>query len=255
MSATTILQKNESAAAYEAKTAYSLFLPRPFLARHPWVGFLTFTVCMAAFGVIVWQVKANGPLVSQDLPLAQAIFAWAKQQPKLLQMFLRFWSAYGRDGEALIAVVLTIGWARKKARRELWMLYFGMMAGELWFQAIGSLVKRPRPEFKDPFETLIGFGFPSGHAVTTVLLGWMILALLLPHIRSGTRRAMLVLAIVLVTLVICFSRLFLGLHYLTDIIAGILFGLGWGGLVYTLIDLYFWRKNPLSKVRDLRQNG
>jgi undecaprenyl-diphosphatase len=121
------------------------------------------------------------------------------------------------------------------------MLYFGMLGAELWFQVIGGLVNRARPEFKDPFETLIGAGYPSGHAATNVVLGGMVLYLLLPHIKTPLRRALLVAGVIFVVGMIMFSRLFLGLHYPTDLVAGAFLGLGWGALIFTLTDTFFWR--------------
>jgi undecaprenyl-diphosphatase len=213
----------------------------PFLARHPWVGFLIFFVCATAYTVLTQQVLTNGPLIQQDQPLAVAIYQWAKQQPAPVIFYMRFFSAYGRDGVALIVLVLAIGWIRRKARRELWMLFFGVLGAELWFQLLGGLVQRPRPSFKDPFETLIGAGYPSGHAATNVLLGWMAVYLLWPHIRSSARRFWLVFVVVYVVASVLFSRMFLGLHYLTDIIGGMLIGFGWGALVFTITDLHFFR--------------
>ncbi len=246
MSASTLTQKNQAAIRYEEKTAYSLFLPRPFLARYPWVGFLIFLVFGAAFLVLVWQVKTGGPLTQWDVPYGTAIINWANQQSQVVILWNRFWSFYGRDGEALIALILTVGLVKKKARRELWMLWFGMMAGELWFQTLSNVIGRHRPTYPNALEHLSGPGFPSGHSVTTVLLAWMILYLLVPHIYSAARRAALIIVVVLISIIIILSRLFLGLHYITDVVAGVFLGLAWGGLVYTLIDLYFWRKNPVK---------
>jgi membrane-associated phospholipid phosphatase len=237
--------KKDPVLAYRPSPEPLLAQP-PYLARHPEVGLLIFLVCGAIYGLISWQVLSHGPLTQWDAPLAKAIFDWAKKQPAPLVFYMRFFSAYGRDGVALIALLLTIGWVRRKARRELWMLFFGVLGGELWFQVLGNLVNRPRPSFKDPFEKLIGAGFPSGHAVTNVLLGWMALYLLWPHIQSGARRFWLTAAVIFVVVSVLFSRMFLGLHYLTDIVAGIFLGFAWGGLVYTITDLHFFRRQKVA---------
>jgi membrane-associated phospholipid phosphatase len=219
-----------------------LFPRPPFLARNPWVGFLIFIVATIGFLIVTQQVVTHGPLTRWDQPVAVAVFNWAKQQPASVVLYMRFFSAYGRDGVALIALVLTVGWVRRKARRELWMLFFGVLGGELWFQVISNFVLRPRPSFKDPFETLIGAGFPSGHAATNVLLGWMVLYLLWPHIHSAARRFWLTFAVVFIIASVLFSRMFLGLHWPTDIIGGVLLGFAWGGLIYTITDLHFFRE-------------
>ena len=221
----------------------------PFLARYPWVGYLLFIVCGIAYTVLAWQVISDAPFTRREAVLEKQIFDWAHTQSTPLVLLMRFLSAYGRDGVALIVLGLTIGWGRRKARRELQMLFFGVLAGELWFQLLGSLVNRPRPQFKDPFENLIGAGFPSGHATTNLLLGWLILYLLLPHIRSPLRRGLLIFAVIVTVLAISFSRLFLGLHYPSDILGGYALALAWGGLIYTLIDRAFWKRQERKSLR------
>jgi membrane-associated phospholipid phosphatase len=215
---------------------------RPFLARHAWVGWLVFVLFGSIFAWLTWQVLLHTALIQGEAAQVSALHLWALRQPEWLVLLMRALSVLGRDGEALIALVLAIGWMRKKARRELYLLFYGMLAGELWFQALSNLIQRPRPQFPDPFETLKVPSFPSGHAVTTVLLAWLILYLLLPHILAGMKRFLLVLAVVAITLAICFSRLFLGLHYPSDVAGGIALGLAWGGLMYTAIDVRMFRR-------------
>jgi undecaprenyl-diphosphatase len=223
-------------------SAFGAPLPRPYFARHPRVGLAVFAACLALFAALTALVKANHPLVSFDLPAAQRIHQWASAQPDALVLFLRFWSSYGRDGVALIALILLVAWLRRAARRELWLLIFGLLGVELLFQVLSNLINRARPEFKDPFETLIGAGYPSGHAATNVFLGLMVLYLLLPRIQAGWKRALLVAAVIAAAALVIFSRIFLGLHYPTDLAAGVLLGTGWAALIFTVTDWYFFRR-------------
>jgi undecaprenyl-diphosphatase len=207
------------------------------------LGYLIFVIFGITFALLTWQVVVHGPITRVEPAQIAALHQWARRQPEWFILLMRGFSVYGREGEALIALVLGIAWARRKARRELYMLFFGMLAGELWFQTLSVLIQRSRPVFPDPFETLNVPGYPSGHAVTTVLLAWMIFALLLPHLSSLWKRLLLIGVVLLFVGGICYSRLFLGLHYPTDVYGGIALGLTWGGLVFTLIDAYFFRKN------------
>lgn len=222
--------------------AQSPAVSTPFLARQPWFGFVMSLMGASGFAWLSLQVIDQDTLARWDEPLARAIHDWAAAQGALLVLLMRFFSAFGRDGLALIAAILFVFWVRRNFVRELGWLIVGVLGGELWFQVSSNLIARTRPAFKDPFETLIGPGFPSGHAATNLLLGWMALAFLLPRMRSARGKAILVAATLFFVLAISFSRLFLGLHYVTDILAGLFLGLGWGGLVYTLIDLYFFRR-------------
>jgi len=216
---------------------------RPYLARHPRVGLVVFALSALAFALVTLLVKTNSPLIGWDAPAAQAVHQWASRQPLPVVLFMRFWSSYGRDGVTLITLVLLVAWLRRRARRELWLLILGLWGSELLFQVFSNLIGRARPEFKDPFETLIGAGYPSGHAATNVVLGGMILYLLLPRIQSPARRALLIAAVSAAVALIIFSRLFLGLHYPTDMIAGALLGLGWGALIFTITDQHFFARS------------
>ena len=240
-----------SASDAQAQSAAAAQAQAPYLVRHAWVGYLLFVLSAAGFGVLIWQVKSDGALTHNDLPLARAIYQWAKQQPLPLVLFMRFLSAAGRDGLGLFVLLLCAGYIKHKARRELGFALVGVLGGEVWFQLFASLIARQRPEFKDPFEKLIGYGFPSGHSTTSLLLAGMILYLLLPHIRSPFYRWGLILFNVGLVLLISFSRLFLGLHYLTDIFGGYLLGLAWGGLAFTSIDLWFWHLRVLKSLNEL----
>jgi membrane-associated phospholipid phosphatase len=211
-----------------------------FFTRHTWVGFIICLVFGLLFAWLTYLVLARTGFTRAEPAQVIALHQWARQQPAWLVLSMRGLSAFGRDGEALMALILAVGWMRQKARRELYMLFFGMLAGEVWFQALSNLIQRGRPDLADPFETLKVPGFPSGHAVTTVLMGWMILALLLPHITSTVKRLLLVLCVLAFTAAVCWSRIFLGLHYPSDIYAGIALGLAWGGLVFPWIDRVFY---------------
>jgi undecaprenyl-diphosphatase len=216
----------------------------PLLVRHPWLGYAIALVALLAFALLAWQVALPNPrLQAWDVSSARSIYDWAKQQSDPVVLFMRFWSAYGRDGTALIALILAVVWTRRHQRRLLWLLFFGLLGSELWFQALSQLIDRARPEYKDPFETLIGAGFPSGHMTTNVILGGMILYLLLPRIRSRRNRVLLTVAVITVILLIGISRLFLGLHYPTDMVGGLLLGLGWGAFILTLTENYFYRRD------------
>lgn len=225
----------------------------PFLARYPWVGFLLFLVSAAGFTFLTVQVVNKGPLTQWDMKTALAIHAYALHQPWYVVLVMRALSVLGREGLALVCLLLGIAFIRTNQIRELGLVIMGVIGGELWFEILSNIIGRARPAFKDPFEKLIGPGFPSGHATTILLLTWMILYLLLPRVRSPLWRGVIILVNVALALGIGWSRLFLGLHYPSDVVAGYLLGLGWGGLVYTLIDLYFFRSKAFQYQRSNRQ--
>jgi len=125
------------------------------------------------------------------------------------------------------------------------MLIVGLGGGAIiWYFLIG-IFNRHRPEAQigivvtDP-------SFPSGHVITAILFYGLLAYFLVPKMPSLFWKWVLVIATILTILYIGFSRLFLGGHYLTDILAGYSLGIAWAGLVYTLIERISMRRKLSS---------
>jgi undecaprenyl-diphosphatase len=90
-----------------------------------------------------------------------------------------------------------------------------------------NIFQRPRPHFDEPLVTLASYSFPSGHAAgTTVFWGFVcVLAWSWPA-RAPIRRALGAIAPAMVVLT-CASRVYLGAHWLTDVVAGVCEGVAW----------------------------
>ena len=118
------------------------------------------------------------------------------------------------------------------------MVVLSVVAAQLIVQVIKHVVERPRPDAEDQLVHAGGFSFPSGHSATSMAV-YATLAFLL--IRAVDRdRVRLAVGLIggLIVLAIGLSRVFLGVHYPTDVLAGWLTGgllvLGSWGLVRVL---------------------
>jgi undecaprenyl-diphosphatase len=102
-----------------------------------------------------------------------------------------------------------------------------IIGGRLINMQLKQLFDRQRPHFPDPLATEPGAGFPSGHAMMATL-GYGFLVMLVWS-RLPTRRMRIALAAstVVYVLLIGFSRLYLGVHYPSDVIAGYAMGGAW----------------------------
>jgi len=100
------------------------------------------------------------------------------------------------------------------------------------------LFQRPRPELA--FVHLETYSFPSGHAAVAAAT-FTTLAFLLGQ-RAPTRRVLIALAAVALIALVGFSRLYLGVHFLSDVIAGFSAGTAWVALCVVVLDLHErWR--------------
>jgi undecaprenyl-diphosphatase len=99
-------------------------------------------------------------------------------------------------------------------------------------------VNRPRPSLEFPIATAFGKSFPSGHAMSSVVVYGSLLLVFLPVMNKVWRRRMFAGFVVLM-LVIGFTRLALGVHYLTDVLGGYVLGLAW--LAASTAAFSIWR--------------
>lgn len=99
----------------------------------------------------------------------------------------------------------------------------GMLLNE-WLKLI---VHRHRPFVDGWFVDWSGYSFASGHTIGATLLYGQIALFLIPAMKSRRSRALLFSAASFVVVIIGFSRIALGAHYLTDVLAGMLLGSGW----------------------------
>lgn len=87
------------------------------------------------------------------------------------------------------------------------------------------LVARARPSFADPISHARGASFPSGHATGSAAFYLGLAVVLLSLARS--RRGLLLAMAVVVPFVVAATRVVLGVHYVSDVAAGLLIGWGW----------------------------
>jgi membrane-associated phospholipid phosphatase len=217
---------------------------RPLLARHPWVGILVSLIGIAIFALLAYNVMTNGPLVQMDNPIAQALHYQARHGSWVVLGIMWFFSATGMEGVMMFILLLSIAWIIQKRWRELTMLIYGVGGAEGLFQTLGHIFNRHRPVFPDPLEHLSGPGFPSGHTTTSIVLFGLMLYVLWPRLHSGLARAISILLVLLTVGMIGFGRMYIGDHYLTDILGGAAAGLAWGALVFTGVEVAYWNHQP-----------
>ena len=216
------------------KTSDDLRVPG-LLAKWPIIGVVMVLVGSLIFGTLAYNVWTQGPLLQWDAPLSQELHNEAVQEPQRIIELLIFGFFVGKELVQVIAIILALYFLHKRFWRELAMLLVGLGGGAIiWYFLIG-IFHRTRPPAQlgivvtDP-------SFPSGHVITAVLAYGLLAYLFVPKMPSLFWKWVVVIAAILTMLYIGFSRLFLGGHYLTDLLAGYALGIAWAGLVYTLIE-------------------
>lgn len=109
-----------------------------------------------------------------------------------------------------------------------------VLGSTLLNQAIKIVVKRPRPNI-NPLSIENSFSFPSGHTMIMVVIGGLLLYLLWNKRGCKIKKIILTIIIFLIALTVMFSRIYLGVHYFSDIIGGIT-----SGLLFLFISYYYY---------------
>ena len=126
---------------------------------------------------------------------------------------------------AVTALLLIVfAWQRRWGMALTLVLVTG--GAEALNNILKSLFHRTRPEPVIGFITAQQFSFPSGHAMVSAAFYFYVVSLAWPYVH-GLWRGILVGGLILLVLLVGLSRLYLGVHYLSDVIAGYLAGFLW----------------------------
>ncbi len=212
---------------------------------------LGLALALAALGFVRLAEAVTGEalIVRVDLALANALHAAATPGSTA---FLRAYTFLG-GGIALtmlgvgIAIVLLVHRAR--------VLAIGWVVAVLGAGVLNGALKaafaRPRPSFADPIAMSDGWSFPSGHAMGTFVTIGMLAYLAFVAVRSRTLRLALVAVAMLWIVLMGFSRMYLGVHYLSDVIAGFAAGTVWLSACISGVEIarrrWKGRPDPISQ--------
>ncbi len=194
-------------------------------------------LCWAGFALVAWLMSNGltqtidhaGLLLSRDSGLQPS-------GPPFLLEAVRDITALGGTTLRLLAaafgitVLLMLG-----RRRPALFLGVAMIGGLLVNTAFKHIYARPRPDFLDHLTNAGGTSFPSGHSfgAITILLALALVAC--GFANRSTSRCLLLGAALVLGLCVAWSRVWLGVHYPSDVLAGWLGGIGWTLLVAAFI--------------------
>ena len=132
------------------------------------------------------------------------------------------------------------------------ILLTSLIINSLFVNIIKQAVERPRPPIEFALIVENNFSFPSGHSIVAVSFFGLILYFLIKSIkRKSVQIILLFFGIVLITL-IGFSRIYLGVHWTSDVIASYLLGLSWIAFLLIIMDhIDFIKRNFRNLISHL----
>lgn len=186
-------------------------------------GLLLLTASLWAFGAIAEEV-AEGDTGADD-----QFAAWLHgHATSRLTQFFEAVTWLGNVPVLInVTLVAALFLAWKRYVDELRLLLLAVIGAEVLTLGLKLGFRRERPFFPDPLAEEGFYSFPSGHATVSLALYGSLAFILARRLQSPGLRAACLAGAVLLVLLIGFSRLYLGVHFLSDVAAGFSAGLAW----------------------------
>jgi membrane-associated phospholipid phosphatase len=230
----------------QKKVSVGLRSPNLF-ARRPALGWILFVVGILFFITFTINLYAKGPLLAVDKMISDVWPAKALSGPSYYKGAMN--AGYFIGGQVVVALGIMLGiyFIAKRRWEELAMVGVGLVGSSALFLSLSNLIGRVRPPTQIWIIENIP-GFPSGHAITVVVFYGLLAYFLVPKMRTGFGKAVVIASAILIMLYVGFSRIFTGGHYLTDVLAGYSLGIAWFGMAYGIIENYF-KKELVTKLK------
>ena len=194
-------------------------LARPGLkaAPAPRLQWALVAFCVLVVLLLALQVVTHGPMLELD----QDISTWfsRNRDPAVTQAMQFLTSAHQTWKVLLATAVVAVALALRREWPSVRALAV-VPAGMLLNVALKNTFQRARPDWQDPLAQLASYSFPSGHAVASSVFYGMLCAIVFAHTRSPLWRGVALIVAVAMVAAVCFSRVYLGAHYPSDVIAG-----------------------------------
>jgi membrane-associated phospholipid phosphatase len=212
------------------------------------------TLLLAAISIAVTLAVlfSFAPLIGVDDAVATALHSYALDHSGVVAAMQTWTNVFGPwTFRGLLTVVAA--WLLWRRRRLLagWVFATMLVAAGL-DSGLKTVIGRVRPHWTQPVSQAVGGSFPSGHALTSAMGCAVLLALVWPIVGRGARRAC-VIAAVTVPAVTGFTRLGLGVHYLSDVVGGWLIAVTL--VAATILALHRFTKNGAIQGDDAVPGG
>ena len=219
--------------------------PGGYLGLHLTVGILLLIGASWIFGGIAEDVVTGDPLIVADNHVAE----WFHH--RMTQRLTAVIQVISDLGSPLWVTCISAGiglallWKRRWYRLLAWALVIpgGVIVG--FFLKLAF--HRSRPSFEDASFVFQGFGFPSGHTMIAVLLYGLLAAFAVRSFDARRWRALSVAGAGIMVLLIGLSRLYLGAHFVSDVLGGIASGVAWLALSLTAAETLRRNRGHRSK--------
>jgi undecaprenyl-diphosphatase len=216
------------------------FSPEGYLGLHLTVGLLVILATGWWFGDIAEDMSRDAATRLFD----DSTTSWFQQHgtPAFTQIarVVTFFGSVGfvAAASSCVAIVFIV----RRCWYHLLALTLAVGGGSLLNILLKHFFHRQRPVLENPLVTLTSFGFPSGHTMGSTLFYGLIAVFVAEWVRTWRLRVLTFWIATVAIALIGVSRIYLGAHYLTDVLGAMAVGLAWLAFCWTGVEtLRRWR--------------
>jgi undecaprenyl-diphosphatase len=184
---------------------------------------ITLICASILLGVLTWRVHGAGSAIDADAYWADLIHAARSEHFSTLMLALHAW-------QGKLVTTCVVLWTAALARRKQWswllLLTVAAPGGMLANAVLKMLVERPRPAVAAAVGSH-GFSYPSGHVVAITLFCGCLLFGIFSRTSKTSGRIVACVGVSAIVALVATSRVYLDVHQPSDVVAAILFSIGW----------------------------
>ena len=198
------------------------------------------------FGAIAEDVATGDSLTRVDLEIAQWLHRHAT--PGVTRWMLGITTLHSTVAISCYAVLAAALLYRKRDWRRMITLLVCVAGGLALNLMMKFAFHRARPVFEHPLLTLSSYSFPSGHVAASTILYGLGVVWVFARTHKAHWRALALVAAALAIALVAYTRMYLGVHYLSDVAAAFAEGIAWLALCLTALAT-FWRDAGVEPTR------
>jgi membrane-associated phospholipid phosphatase len=211
---------------------------------HLTIGAALMLVAAWLFAGIAGDVASGAAITTLDVALAGWFHRHASQGFTVVMLAITW--MHSVPGIAVLALLFGARLYLHRAWYWLLALVLSVPGGMLLNVAFKHVFQRARPHFDDPLLTLSTYSFPSGHTASATVLYGLLACWLAAHARSRRSALLAAAGAVAAVALVALSRMYLGVHYLSDVLAAAAEGSAWLAVCVTAVS-------TLRRHRDQRE--
>ena len=195
-----------------------------------------------AFTILAFLVATKDPILQEDMQVL--VWLHTHGNPVFTGFLIAVSTLHSLTGVAAFTAILAIALAHRHKYRWIATLFLAVGGGMLLNVALKYAFRRGRPVWEDPLLNIATPSFPSGHTAAATLFYGFLAVYLVSHVESLGLRIAAVAGAVVMVLLVAFARMYLGVHYPSDVLAAISASTVWLVVSVASVRAYVQRNAP-----------